>query len=60
MTVVSRGRGSVIQLPAMPQSVYGLGAEPIRPIRGGAGPTPNGRLPDLPTEGCAGCTPDVG
>merc|ERR1719161_2457545 len=42
MTVVSRGRGSVIQLPAMPQSVYGLGAEPIRPIRGGAGPTPNG------------------
>ena len=47
MTVVSRVRGSVIQLPAMPQSVYGLGAEPIRPIRGGAGPTPNGRLPDL-------------
>jgi hypothetical protein len=26
----------------------------------GAKPTPNGRLPDLSTEGCAGCTLDVG
>jgi hypothetical protein len=59
MTVVSRGDASS-SCPAMRQSIYGLGAEPIRPTRGGANPTLNGRLPDLSTEGCAGCTPDVG